>query len=271
MWAEASTHYLAAMQCSNCGAEGQTGKFCSECGQAMEPSCPHCEADVEPGGRYCPSCGEGIAHSGGMDWFKWVGASLAVVAAIVVLAVALVLFLPGDTENAGPPAATGAATAPVGGAGMGGGVGGGMGGLSPDMRINADRLFNRIMLAAEQGDQAEVQRFMPMAVQAYGMVEDLNADGQYHLAILHATAGNPDQARVTAERILTEHPNHLLALGVAAGAAREAGDEAAAEQHYRQLLEAYPEQSGRALPEYVDHQQMVEEYHRLAQEYVAGG
>ena len=126
------------------------------------------------------------------------------------------------------------------------------------------------MRAAQQGNQAEVEQFMPMAIQAYGMVEDLNEDGLYHLAILQATAGNYSDARATSQRILDRSPNHILALGVAASAAGEAGDEAAAEALWNRLLEAYPEESGKPLPEYMDHQSMLPQYRETAMEATGG-
>lgn len=185
--------------------------------------------------------------------------AIAVAAGIVVL---LVLFLPDRTDRVPAPRPGQDLNAPVGQTGGQDGAPR----LSPDMRTNADRLFNRIMVAAEQGNQAEVEQFMPMAIQAYGMVEDLDSDGIYHLAILQRTAGDLAGTRRTAQRILDQAPNHILALGVAASAAQEAGDTAAAETLWERLLAAYPEESGKPLPEYVDHQAMLTEYRRMAQE-----
>ena len=188
------------------------------------------------------------------------------IAATAVVVVLLVLLLPDDTERVpAPVAAPPASVAPGGGIG-----GGGMGGLSSDMRTNADRLFNRIMLAAEQGNQAEVDQFMPMAVQAYGMVEDLDDDGIYHLAILRRTAGEFDLARETAGQILDRSPDHILALGVAADAAGAGGETEVAETLWQRLLEAYPSEAGKPLPEYMDHQTMLEEYRRMAEEATGG-
>ena len=143
---------------------------------------------------------------------------------------------------------------------------GGTGALSSDMRTNADRLFNRVMTAAEQGSEAEVEQFMPMAVRAYEMVDDLDHDGLYHLALLQLTGGDLDASRRTAQRILDAAPNHILALGVSASAAEAADDAAAAETLWTRLLDAYPEEAGKPLPEYMDHQVMLEEYRRMARE-----
>jgi hypothetical protein len=252
------------MKCPNCGAENQKGKFCAECGAGLDTECPSCGKAVTPGARYCTSCGEPIGANGETAGTGARGSRAAwVIAAAAVVVVLLVLFLPDDTERVRAPVTGPPASAAPGGA-AGGGAG--MGGLSTDMRTNADRLFNRIMMAAEQGNQAEVDQFMPMAVQAYGMVDDLDDDGIYHLAILQRTAGEFDQARETADRILDRSPGHILALGVAADAAQASGDTEAAHALWERLLEAYPEEAGKPLPEYMDHQTMLGEYRRMARE-----
>ncbi|MBW3554947.1 MAG: tetratricopeptide repeat protein [Gemmatimonadetes bacterium] len=187
-----------------------------------------------------------------------------ILGAAALLVVVLVLMLPRRVDRAGAPEvvrpASGAAPvgsgAPVPGDGL----------LSSDMRTNADRLFNRVMGAAQQGDRAEVSRFAPMAIQAYGLVEDLDDDGVLHLAMLHLTAGDPARAQATASRILRDSPDHILALGVAAAAARRAGDEAEARTLYRRLLDGYPQEAVKPRPEYVDHQAMLPEYRRIARE-----
>jgi tetratricopeptide (TPR) repeat protein len=191
-----------------------------------------------------------------------------VIAGAAIVTVLLVLFLPRDTERVPAPAPQ--RGAPITGPqGQGGGTGP-MGGLSGDMRTNADRLFNRVMRAAEQGNQAEVDQFVPMAIQAYGMVDGIDADGLYHLALLHLAAGDPEAARATAEQILARSPDHILALGVAASAEQEAGDLAAARELWNRLLEAYPDESTRSLREYQDHEVMLSEYRRLAEEATSG-
>ncbi|MEJ2503062.1 MAG: zinc ribbon domain-containing protein [Gemmatimonadota bacterium] len=251
------------MKCPSCGAEDQKGKFCAECGAGLDANCPSCGAAVPPGAQYCTACGEPVAAGAGS---RGLGSRAGwIIAAVAVAVVLLVLFLPDDTERVRAPM-SGSAPAAAPGAPAGGA--GGMGGLSADMRTNADRLFNRIMMAAEQGNQAEVDQFMPMAVQAYGMVEELDDDGIYHLAILQRTAGELDQARQTAGRILDASPDHLLALGVAADAAEAAGDTDAANALWQRLLDAYAAEAGKPLPEYMDHQAMITEYRRMAREAV---
>jgi hypothetical protein len=46
--------------CPHCGAEGQGGKFCQECGQPLTPAktqCAKCGAEMSAGQRFCAECG----------------------------------------------------------------------------------------------------------------------------------------------------------------------------------------------------------------------
>lgn len=245
------------MTCPECGAEDQRGRFCAECGTELNATCAACGERLEPGARHCGHCGEAVADERPRSRAPlWIAAAAALV-------VVLILFIPERAERAGPlPAARpdADAGAPMGGTG---------GGFTGDMRADADRLFNRIMTAAEQGRQEEVDQFMPMAVQAYGMVPDLDADGLFHLAILHQTAGEHGMAIATAERILEDVPDHVLGLGVAGSSAVAAGDAAAAREYFRRLMDGYEVESARLRPEYVEHQPMVEEYRRMAESFLA--
>lgn len=255
------------MKCPGCGSDGQEGKFCSACGTPLAGACSACGSELVAGARFCTHCGHAVTGArgpgrGGARWPLIVGAA-------ALLVVLLILMLPRRADRAGAPdlARPGAGAAPVdaGPAVSGDGL------LSSDMRTNADRLFNRVMGAAQRGDEAEVSRFMPMAIQAYGLVEDLDDDGLLHLAMLHLTAGDPASARAAAGRVLEDSPDHILALGVAAAAARQAGDESGARALYRRLLEAYPAEAVKPLPEYVDHQAMLPEYRRIARDAVGEG
>jgi tetratricopeptide (TPR) repeat protein len=240
------------MTCPNCGAEEQAGAFCAECGAELRRDCPECGRAVAPHARFCPECGEAVTGGGRWSSAPWW------IAAAAALVVVLILLIPERAERAGPrPMVDPGMDAPAG-----------MGGFTGDLRTDADRLFNRVMTAAEAGDQPEVEQFMPMAKQAYEMVPDLDDDGLFHLAILYETAGEFDSARATAERILEGSPDHILGLGVAGTSALAAGDTAVAEGYFRRLLDAYPRESGRLVPEYTHHQVMLEEYERQARAVV---
>jgi hypothetical protein len=269
------------MKCPNCGAENQTGSFCASCGAGLDVTCDACGAAVPPGSSFCTACGEPVAGGdggGGGGGTTSLAPWLIGAVSVVVVVVLVVIFLPGQTRTAAPPQGGQAPMmgAPgAGGAGTGGtgGTGGapGMGGLSSDMRANADRLFNRIMMAAEQGNEGEVAQFMPMAIQAYGMVDNLDDDGLFHLGLLHLTAESYDQALATAGQILAQDPDHLLGLAIAAQAAEALDDGEAARGYWQRYLDAYGAESGKPLPAYVDHQPILPEYRQMAREALGAG
>jgi hypothetical protein len=140
--------------------------------------------------------------------------------------------------------------------------------LSSNMRENADRLFNRVMRSREAGDQADVQRFTPMAIQAYQGSGPLDNDGLYHLGLLQLTAGDPAAARTTADQILQTSPTHLLGLSAAATAARLQNDSAAARGFYQRLLDALPAERQKSLVEYQDHAQLLSGIETEAREFL---
>jgi hypothetical protein len=215
-----------------------------------------------PGARFCNSCGTPVAkatrapaHAGGsrpdrsnLPWYVAGGVLLVV---IVVLVASMwsgdEIPAPGTAPFMGSPAAPG--TPPP---------------LNGTPRELADRLFNRIMGAREQGDMATAQQFAPMGIQAYEGAEPLDDDGLYHLAVIHNVAGNHEEGRATAERILAGNPNHLLALAAAAEAMEGAGDQAAALRYHQRFVDAYNSEIGRALPEYLDHARIIPEYREAA-------
>jgi Double zinc ribbon len=46
-----------AKTCSACAAKVKVGSFCSQCGAALQATCPSCKRGVEPGWSHCPHCG----------------------------------------------------------------------------------------------------------------------------------------------------------------------------------------------------------------------
>ena len=44
--------------CPFCGKETPKGKFCMECGAALENKCPNCGAEVPAGAKFCLECGQ---------------------------------------------------------------------------------------------------------------------------------------------------------------------------------------------------------------------
>ncbi|HWD65692.1 MAG TPA: adenylate/guanylate cyclase domain-containing protein [Solirubrobacteraceae bacterium] len=54
------------MSCPHCQAPVQSGmKFCPECGTALASLCPNCGAEHAPGQRFCAECGQPLSTTGG--------------------------------------------------------------------------------------------------------------------------------------------------------------------------------------------------------------
>ena len=257
------------MKCPKCGAQ-TTGAFCSECGAPVKGAkCRECQAALAPGARFCNNCGIPVAGRGRADSdankLPWIVAGTALVVLIVVLAWPA---LRGDSQQQEQPDGRVPLSQMDEGVGSGPAAPGGPGPLSGSPRENADRLFNRVMSERAGGDTARARFFLPMAIQAYGMAGELDADGYYHLSLLQSFGGEHKAAQATAEKILATSPDHLLGLSAAAAAARAAGDNATARKYYQRFLSAYDAESKRSEPGYRDHERMFPELKSEAEAFV---
>ena len=136
--------------------------------------------------------------------------------------------------------------------------------LTGSMRDQADRLFERIMQARSRGDREEMEFFLPMALQAYQSIDELDADGLFHLGLLQLEDGRTAEARETAERIRAGDAHHLFGAALEAEAALAAGDSAAARAAFSRFLASFDEQLARGLPEYEMHRPALDEYRAQA-------
>ncbi len=258
--------------CPLCGAPA-SGNFCSSCGAALgNAPCPTCGATPETGARFCNKCGGALGHAasaGGVadpapastvppvdtSRLGWWLAGATMVALMVVVAYPI---LRSSGSEGGP-----AVGAPGGGDGS-----------PPDLstmtpREAADRLFERVMIADAQGNDAEVGRFLPMAVSAYDIARPLDLDGLFHLSLLLSTGGDYASALAVAQEGLEEHPDHLLNLAAAAEAALAAGDEVMGRAYYGRFLELYEGELAGGPPEYSDHMQFLPGRRETAEELLS--
>lgn len=251
-----------------------TGNFCQHCGASLGGRfCNQCGSEMSAGAKFCNQCGAKASGSGGRG-----GAHREAAAAVIggqnlawwiagVAMFALIVFLGVSMVRPGPPAPPAAGT---GGAAPAAG-----GGVAPDISNMtpieaADRLFNRVMAAVEQGDSAQAQAFMPMAIAAYQRARPLSLDGLFHLSMLNRAAGNYEAALAQAVEILEQDPDHLLGLAAAADAEIELGEIDAAEEHYRHILEVYDEEMQTPLDEYEMHRGIVSGLKDDAERFLAG-
>lgn len=266
--------------CPRCGAAA-SGNFCSTCGASLAAlTCPSCGHTPAPGARFCNTCGAALANgpapSGpaagapagaaprGESQLAWWIAGTTLVALIVLMAWPVI-----HPKQEAPQPATAAAGGPV--APFAGGAAGG--GSPPDLskmtpKEAADRLYNRVMQAVEGGDEAQVQQFMPMALQAYGMVQPLDEDSRYHLATLQRAKNDFAGAIATADEGLAKKPDHLLLLAAAGEAAESLKDTAKAKGYWKHFLDVWDVQHALGLEEYRDHENVLQESRAHAREVV---
>ena len=248
--------------CPSCGAPSGGSRFCPECGVALNADCPGCGNTLPAGAKFCNDCGRpvsatapvparSLARSQALPWG---------VTALAVVALAVVAFTRsgggGETPAASEPAPFSGPVAPAPGAAPAGDA------RSVDInnmtpREAADRLFNRVMENVSRGDTAQARAFLPMAIAAYGRVEQLDLDGRYHVAALHLVGADPAAARAQADTVLASRPAHLLGLFVAGEAERTRGNTAEAKSFFQRFLDGYDAEMATQLPEYRDHSQSL--------------
>jgi hypothetical protein len=146
-------------------------------------------------------------------------------------------------------------------------------GPAPDIsrmtpRERFDRLYNRIVQAAERGDSGQIARFTPMALAAYDQLDSVDADARYHAAVVRLQAGDVPGARMLADTILANAPGHLFGYVIRGTAAQIAKDTAALSQARAGFLAHYQQEmkSGRA--EYQEHEPVIEEFRTEAEKAV---
>jgi len=244
--------------CSACGAEA-SGRFCQHCGAAISAACRECGNPLPKGARFCNMCGataaapssSAAARTSPLPW---------AVAGIAVAALIAVLLIPRLNGGEQPATAAAPAQGPVAQAPFAGGGGAQGNPRAVDLssmtpREAADRLFNRVMTAVSNNDTAQAMQFLPMAIQAYRNVDQLDADGRYHLGALYLFANQPTEAKAQADSILASNPTHLFGLFVGAQAESQRGNQAGAKELYRKFLQAYDAEIAKKLPEYEEHSQ----------------
>jgi hypothetical protein len=131
-------------------------------------------------------------------------------------------------------------------------------------RERFDRLFNRVMRAAESGDEATVTSFAPMALSAYHMLDQVDADARYHAALIELHTGDVNGASALADSILKAEPGHLFGYVVRGTIARFQKNDRALKQTYADFLAHYDAEKARKRPEYDEHPRALEEFLKAA-------
>ena len=175
------------LKCANCGADA-SGKFCASCGAPLEgAACAVCRSPLTPGAKFCHRCGS-PAGAGVRSPDRPTGGIAALPWAVAAIALLALISLAAGQRFSRAPQRGAELTTPMGTPMQGSGRAPDISQLTPAER--AERLYDRIMGAAERGRADTVQFFMPMALQAYQALGPLNIDQRYDLGRLAEVAGD---------------------------------------------------------------------------------
>lgn len=246
------------MKCPNCGTDA-AGKFCSSCGAALAgASCAVCAAPLSAGARFCHVCGTPLGASrrstGRNQAIPWIVAGVVV----AILVVVLVARSGGPSSSIAGGGRGGETSSSIPGAGPGAAGTTDLSTMTP--REQADRLFDRVMRASENGDTGEVTFFGPMAIQAYGMIGKLDADARFHVGLVSAVLDDDDAATAQADSLANEAPRHLFVPLIRWEVANRRADTADLRRAYRQFLDSYDAEMASGKSEYEMHRTRLEAF-----------
>jgi hypothetical protein len=227
-------------------------------------NCHACGTQLAPTARFCHKCGAKLRGDQATGWragLPWALAGMALGALIAVVG----LKFTGKTAAAGAPEATMPPRAGAPGMGRPPDISR----MTPEER--ATRLYNRVMTLHAAGKADSAEFFLPMALQAYGMLPTLDVDAHYHMGVLYLAGGDGAGALAQADSIGRRAATHLFGFVLRAQAFELQHDPKRAQQAYREFLKNEKAERARALPEYVDHAQNLDSFHQKAVEVGGGG
>lgn len=225
-------------------------------------NCSSCGKPLPDTAQFCHHCGARVgAPAGAGNWraaAPWTLAGFFVGVLVGVMAGALFRRpTPAGTDSA---AATGAPAAPF--AGGGGAASVDIANMTPEER--ASRLYTRVMSLHAAGKPDSAEFFLPMALQAYGMLPEITPDAHYHIGVLQLTSGNMPAALAEADTIQKQVPTHLFADMLRArvyGLRRDTKDYEAACRSY---LKHESAELAKKRPEYTEHAGSIAAFHEEA-------
>lgn len=246
--------------CPTCGTP-LAGPFCHQCGTGDGVTCRACGRNSKTGSRFCADCGAPIGASTGSTPRVAGKIPIATAApwvlggAFLIVLVALVLRQP-----RAPAPLTAAEPGPDPTAADG---------IPPDIskmtpRERFIRLYDRVIAAAQSGDQATVERFTPMALSAYGMLDTIDADARYHVAMIQLHVGDSTAAQAQADSLMKLQPDHLFGYVIDAAVARWNKNASEQEKAHREFRNRYDREMKSGKPEYAEHKAMLEQVYQTA-------
>jgi hypothetical protein len=126
-------------------------------------------------------------------------------------------------------------------------------------RERFDRLYDRVMRAAERGDAATVGQFSPMALAAYEQLTDRDIDARYHAAMIRLHTDDVAGAAALADTIRAEAASHLFSYVIHATLARQRGDSVRLREEEAGFLAAYEGEMAAGRDEYTQHRFIIDQ------------
>src|SRR5438093_3120856 len=216
--------------------------------------CHACGATLAPTARFCHKCGAQVGGTHTSGWragLPWgvAGAALGALLTVVVLRLG---SSSGDGSREARDDNTPASRLPPPDISQ----------MSPEER--ATRLYNRAMTLHTQGKADSAEFFLAMAPQPYAKVPALDVDARYHIGVLDLTSGNAAAALAQADTIRRAVPTHLFAFMLRARGLELERDTAGARRAYRDFLTHEAAERTRQRPEYGEHAENLDAFHRQA-------
>lgn len=211
--------------------------------------CHDCGAQLDTGVAFCHRCGAVQPVPTPREGLAWVVAGGLVVLTLIVFLATQDRAAPVPLDMAAPAA--------------------GLSSRAPDIsnlssRQQFDRLYDRVMAAATEGDTATMIRLTEHALQVYAQLDSLDADARYHAAIMALQLGGAEAALVLADSILAADPAHLFGFLIRGTVAEISGDPRALQAAQAAFLGAWPSESARQRAEYLDHQAVLDQFRQAA-------
>ncbi len=256
-------------KCPSCGADAGSGKFCGACGAVLATrACASCGRPMAAGARFCQHCGAmasagpGMSARGGVTPMPASNRTMLLGAAgLLALVLVAALFWVARGANT-PPAGAAAAAVPAAPPAAPMPTAAELAAMSPTERFN--RLYNRVMTAAENGDAQTMQTLTPMALMAYQQLDTVDADARYHAALLKVHTGDTAGALALADSIVAETPTHLFGPVVRAMVARFTDDAAGVKAAETRFLRQWDAEMAANRREYGEHRTMLDDFRRRA-------
>jgi len=141
--------------------------------------------------------------------------------------------------------------------------------MSPEERAN--RLFNRVMILAQAGQDDSVRFFLPMAIGAYAQLPALDLDTRYHIGLLQLAGGEPAAALAQADTIQRSVPTHLFAFVLRAHAYQLQGNRQGERRAYADFLRHESAELARNRPENTENKAALTAFRDEATRQARGG